>query len=259
MPVKKNKNNIKWSKVAIVGIESAIVLIAFVIVAAALAFVVLNMGFFTTQKSKETIGSGLGEASTALEIDGSVVAHVSKTGQNITYIDVPLKLSAGKSPVDLTPGKSTVAYWSPNRGVSYVNIYVGALSSATYNTVESVIKTFNDTSYPNLTYKIGNTNYTYHIDGYGYAYIAVNETSTHSSSGRIDNVSIAVIAWVTNINNDKVLDPGEKVILVIFFGKKVAPQSYDIIKAEIKVPIGAALTIDRSIPPSLTQEIVDLG
>ncbi|MGB9730355.1 MAG: archaellin/type IV pilin N-terminal domain-containing protein, partial [Thermoprotei archaeon] len=44
---KKNKN-IKWSKVAIVGIESAIVLIAFVIVAAALAFVVLNMGFFTT-------------------------------------------------------------------------------------------------------------------------------------------------------------------------------------------------------------------
>jgi archaeal flagellin FlaB len=36
----------------IIGIESAIVLIAFVIVAAALAFVVLNMGFSTTQKAK---------------------------------------------------------------------------------------------------------------------------------------------------------------------------------------------------------------
>jgi len=235
MPVKKNKNNIKWSKVAIVGIESAIVLIAFVIVAAALAFVVLNMGFFTTQKSKETIGSGLGEASTALEIDGSVVAHVNNTGQNVTYIYVPLKLSAGKSPVDLTPGKSTVAYWSPNRGVSYVNIYVSALSSGTYNTVDQVINAFNGT-------KVGST--TYVINKYGY----VNGTT-----------AVAVIAWVTNINNDKVLDPGEKVILVIFFGREVAPQSYDIIKAEIKVPIGAALTIDRSIPPSLTQEIVDLG
>ncbi len=36
----------------IIGLESAIVLIAFVIVAAALAFVVLNMGFSTTQKAK---------------------------------------------------------------------------------------------------------------------------------------------------------------------------------------------------------------
>ncbi|GBF09192.1 flagellin [Aeropyrum pernix] len=39
----------------IVGIEAAIVLIAFVIVAAALAFVALNMGLFTTQKSKEVM------------------------------------------------------------------------------------------------------------------------------------------------------------------------------------------------------------
>ena len=36
-------------KKGIVGIEAAIVLIAFVIVAAALAFVSLNMGLFTTQ------------------------------------------------------------------------------------------------------------------------------------------------------------------------------------------------------------------
>ncbi len=39
----------------IAGIEAAIVLIAFVIVAAALAFVVLNMGFSTTQKAKAAI------------------------------------------------------------------------------------------------------------------------------------------------------------------------------------------------------------
>ncbi|MCE4604605.1 MAG: flagellin, partial [Aeropyrum sp.] len=44
------------------GIEAAIVLIAFVIVAAALAFVALNMGLFTTQKSKEVMQRGLEEA-----------------------------------------------------------------------------------------------------------------------------------------------------------------------------------------------------
>jgi flagellin FlaB len=68
------KTRISRKLKAIVGIESAIVLIAFVVVAAALAFVVLNMGFFTTQRSKETIGSGLAQASSALEIDGTVLA-----------------------------------------------------------------------------------------------------------------------------------------------------------------------------------------
>jgi len=43
------------AKKGIVGIEAAIVLIAFVIVAAALAFVAINMGMYTTQKSKEVM------------------------------------------------------------------------------------------------------------------------------------------------------------------------------------------------------------
>jgi flagellin FlaB len=39
----------------IVGIEAAIVLIAFVLVASALAFVAINMGMFSAQKSKEVM------------------------------------------------------------------------------------------------------------------------------------------------------------------------------------------------------------
>jgi flagellin FlaB len=67
-----------------VGIESAIVLIAFVIVAAALAFVVLNMGFFASQRSKAAIGTGLSQASSALEIDGSVLALVNVSSDECT-------------------------------------------------------------------------------------------------------------------------------------------------------------------------------
>ncbi|MEM3936184.1 MAG: archaellin/type IV pilin N-terminal domain-containing protein, partial [Ignisphaera sp.] len=58
----------------IVGIEAAIVLIAFVVVAAALAFVALNMGFYTTQRSKEVMAQGLAQASSSLEVDGTVLA-----------------------------------------------------------------------------------------------------------------------------------------------------------------------------------------
>ncbi|RLG93478.1 flagellin, partial [Candidatus Bathyarchaeota archaeon] len=53
-------------KRGIVGIEAAIVLIAFVVIAAALAGVVINMGFYSTQKVKGTIGRGISEASSAL-------------------------------------------------------------------------------------------------------------------------------------------------------------------------------------------------
>jgi len=55
----------------IVGIEAAIVLIAFVLVASALAFVVLNMGMFTTQKSKEIIARAYEESTRAIDIAGT--------------------------------------------------------------------------------------------------------------------------------------------------------------------------------------------
>ena len=61
----------------IVGIEAAIVLIAFVVIAAALSYVVINMGFFTTQKTKETMQSGLDESLSALQLDGVVTGKTN--------------------------------------------------------------------------------------------------------------------------------------------------------------------------------------
>jgi flagellin FlaB len=41
------------------GLETAIILIAFVITAAAFSFVVLNMGFLSAQKTQTVISSGM--------------------------------------------------------------------------------------------------------------------------------------------------------------------------------------------------------
>ena len=46
-------------KRGITGLETAIILIAFVVVAAVFAYTVLSAGIFSTQKSQETIYSGL--------------------------------------------------------------------------------------------------------------------------------------------------------------------------------------------------------
>src|SRR5579885_444007 len=85
----------------IIGIEAAIVLIAFVIVAAALSFVVLNMGFSTTQKAKTTIGSGLQTSSSVVSVSGTVVGHLNSTAAALDVITYPLKVASGSESVDL--------------------------------------------------------------------------------------------------------------------------------------------------------------
>jgi len=57
------KRKFSRSKRAIVGIEAAIVMIAFVVIAAAFAFMVVNMGLFSTQRSQEAIQQGLKDSS----------------------------------------------------------------------------------------------------------------------------------------------------------------------------------------------------
>src|SRR5574337_482822 len=105
----------------VIGIESAIVMIAFVIVAAALAFVVLNMGFSTTQKAKTAISSSVTESSSALEIAGKVTGFgdISKSQLNATMI--PLKVAGGGDAVSLDPTLTDIKYYS--NSVRYDNIF----------------------------------------------------------------------------------------------------------------------------------------
>ena len=58
----------------ITGLETAIVLIAFVVVAAVFAFTVLTTGLFTSEKAKETALKGVSSAGGSLELIGGVVA-----------------------------------------------------------------------------------------------------------------------------------------------------------------------------------------
>jgi flagellin FlaB len=110
------------NKKAIIGVEAAIILIAFVIIAAALSYVVINMGFYATQKTKETIGAGMEEATSALQLDGSMIGKTG-SGKNISYIVFPVKLSVGRSAVDLSNQSVVISVYMPN--TTLLNIYNG--------------------------------------------------------------------------------------------------------------------------------------
>ena len=87
-------------------------MIAFVVVASAVAYVIINMGFYAAQKSKETIGRGVDSASSSLELDGSVVGKVDDSGSYIEYLIIPVRLSVGKSQVDLGVNATMVSVYS---------------------------------------------------------------------------------------------------------------------------------------------------
>ena len=96
------------SQKGITGLETAIILIAFVVVASVFAFTVLSTGIFASERSKETVFSGLEEAKSSIEPRGSVIAYkgrVDTTSATDTIYKVSFVVSnavAGE-PVDLTP------------------------------------------------------------------------------------------------------------------------------------------------------------
>lgn len=115
------------NKKGIVGIEAAIVLIAFIIVAAALSYVVVNMGFYTTQKTKETMASGLEESLSALQLDGVVTGKTENTNK-IQYIIFPVKLSVGKASLDLKNESVIVSVYLPN--ATLMDVYEGVTTTS---------------------------------------------------------------------------------------------------------------------------------
>jgi len=90
------------------GLEAAIVLIAFVTVAAVFSYILLGAGFFATQKSQEVVHTGVKQATSSMEIVGSIVATGNTTGQNIKNVTFTLQLAAGGQPIDLSKTLITV-------------------------------------------------------------------------------------------------------------------------------------------------------
>jgi flagellin FlaB len=229
--------SLKWfarNKKAISALETAIVLIAFIIVASAFAYAMLNMGFLATQKSQQVIQGGLAAASSALLVDGPVYGYSNAPGPNgnITSVIFWLKTAEAGTSVDLNVNKTTIGFQNP-RGV-WPNIY-------------------NSGGGP-LTYSVGGVTYT------------VCNGSCDSKTG----VNATTITW--EVGSPYLLSSGEKVRVTIDLTQlsmTPEPTSFPLIpagvvmkneefKVLVKPPVGSVLEIDRFAPASVAS-VNDLG
>ena len=95
---KKLLKRLRGKEEGITGLETAIILIAFVIVASVFAYVVLSAGLFSSQKTKEAMNAGLQSTMSTLEVKGNVVARMESSV--VTHIYFTLGIPAAGSPVD---------------------------------------------------------------------------------------------------------------------------------------------------------------
>lgn len=126
-----------YSEGAFTGLEAAIVLIAFVVVAAVFSYVVLGAGFFTSQTAQATVHTGVGQASSSMELVGNVYGVSDGGGSWLKYVNMTIALTAGGTPMDLSG--LVVSYTDTNGGhnanVAYdtsgIGTCTGAMAGAT--------------------------------------------------------------------------------------------------------------------------------
>ena len=240
--MKLQRKGTRHSHRGVIGVESAIVMIAFVIVAAALAFVVLNMGFTTSQKAKTTIMAGLGESSSSMQVAGKVTAvgctstssdTTCATTPKINATAFPLRLTPGGDSVDLGTATTAVKYLS--NSVEYDDIYSGPITTEEHRTLRGA---FEEANTDGLT---------------GFSCDSCNPIN-----GTTASQTAAFIYWSVQYNTNQVLDQGEHAVLAIGFSSSERPQALDKIRAEIIPATGASLSVERQVP-TITTSIVDMG
>jgi archaeal flagellin FlaB len=113
--------NLHIGQKGMTGLETAIILIAFVTVASVLAYSVLSAGIFSAERGKETVYSGLEQAQSSLEVKGAVIG-TSADNIRLTTMRIKIGLVDPQQQVD-----SAALYLT-----YYDSVYTKQLTGADY-------------------------------------------------------------------------------------------------------------------------------
>jgi len=106
--LKRLAKTIRRDERGITGLETAIILIAFVVVASVFAYTVLSAGIFSSQKGQEAVYTGLQHARSTLELKGDVVAETDGSAVQSLVICVASALNGEKIDMTEPPGSNVV-------------------------------------------------------------------------------------------------------------------------------------------------------
>ena len=116
------------SQKGMTGLETAIILIAFVTVASVLAYAVLSAGIFAAERGKETVYKGLEQAQSTMKLKSSVLG-ISTNGSKLESVQFNVSLAI---PSDKIDKKAVVInYWDKDIHAEGVTFTMALASGST--------------------------------------------------------------------------------------------------------------------------------
>ena len=115
-----NRMNGLWKdQRGITGLETAIILIAFIVVAAVFAFSVMTTGLFSTEKAKTTAQAGIAEASSTFAPKGGLIAECAVNAQNactrVEALTFQITTASGSTGTSIARDKIALIYSDDNQ------------------------------------------------------------------------------------------------------------------------------------------------
>ncbi len=204
----------------ITGLETAIILIAFVTVAAVLAYTVLSAGIFSSERGKEAVYSGLNSAASTMGVKGAVI------GQNLgnaTTVSLTFNLALAISGTSVDLNKCVFNYWdSAGNQVNNIEIY----------TNDPLIKS-TDIDPTDFEALLG-PDLAVYFPGFGTGNLAARTSPVLGGVG--DVLVIVHPAWAVPTTG--------------LFAAPLA--AYDTCTLQIIPPTGATITIQKTLPGTIT-------
>jgi flagellin FlaB len=203
----------------VTALETAIILIAFVVVAAVFAFTMLTTGTFLTERSKEAALAGVSQVRGSMEIRGGMII----TGT--TAIDVENKTNC-----DLIGASVTNTINTANHVQFTLANVAGGQPVDLHDAIGQQVTT--------ISYRDQFQN--------------VNLTNTSGST------QLWTVSWIGKNNGDNILEQGELAQIDVDLTGIACPlgpnRTFDI---EVKPPSGAVLSMERTTPARI-DNITDL-
>ena len=94
-------NRFRSDQKGITGLETAIILIAFVVVASVFAYTILSAGIFSSEKGKEAIHSGLNTARSSIRLSGPILARDTDSDNDVDQMLIVIANSLKGAPMNL--------------------------------------------------------------------------------------------------------------------------------------------------------------
>jgi flagellin-like protein len=166
----------------VTGLETAIILIAFVVVASVFAFTVLSTGIFSAERGKETVFAGLEQARGSVELKGSVIANgvvdTTLSTADSAWTDIDGKATATRDATDKKQG-------------TYSGDMAVAASQTGLLAYEAISPTLDLTNHDSIQMWVKSS---VAVNTAGNVQLRISDSTTCGTSGNYEDINLPVLA-----------------------------------------------------------------